>query len=170
MENLGNSLIKDNKRLHYFRLPKIQEIIDRFHLNLSIRRRKKELKQFEVALSDITACFLNRYQYKYGLVRPSVISVISKEVLKRLMETKDSDFENLKQKVTARGLTYLIIYQSCITFLNSFHNSHPTGQSSYSETLLELMQFSLDGLSHEGLKNLFTKLYSCAGSESSFFS
>lgn len=156
MENVDNSLIKGNDRLHYFRLPKIQKIIDRFHLTLSIRGRKKELKQFEVALSDIIACFLNRYQYKYGLVRPSVISLISKEVLKRLMETKDSDFEDLKQKVTAKGLTYLIIYQACITFLNSFYSTHPTGQSSYSETLLELMQFSLDGLSHEGLRNLLT--------------
>ncbi len=89
-------------------------------------------------------------------MRPSVISLISKEVFKRLMETKKNEFEDLKQKVTAKGLTYLVIYQSCIAFLNSFNTTHPTGQSSYSETLLELMQFSLDGLSHEGLRNLLT--------------
>lgn len=158
MENVDNSLIKDSDRLYYFRLPKIRKIIDRFHLNLSVRSRKKELKQFEVALSDITACFLNRYQYKYGLVRPSIISLISQEVLKRLMETKKFEFEDLKQKVTAKGLTYLIIYQSCITFLNSSHSTHPTEQSWHSETLLELMQFSFDGLSYEGLRNLHTKL------------
>ena len=153
MESTDSPFVKSDLKFFNSRPSKLQKIINRFRLILANRSRAKELKQFQIALNNINATFLNRYQFKYGYVRPSILSDINLEVLTRLMDKKNPEIEELKQKVTTTGVTYLVLYQTCISFSNSIYHSSSCEQSPHLETLLDLMQFSLDGLAFEKIKN-----------------
>lgn len=110
-----------------------------------------------MALNDINSFFLNRYGFKYGYVRPGVLADINIEVLKRIKNKSKSEMDDFKFKVTTKGLTYLVIYQTCINLMNSYHDINSSGDNPYSETLLDLIQFSLDGLNQEKLKVILGK-------------
>ena len=148
---------RENIKFWNFRFSTIRYLIDKIHLNLSIRTRRKELKQFQMTLNDINSFFLNRYEYKYGYVRPGLLADINLEVLKRIKNKSKSEMDDFKFKVTTKGLTYLVIYQTCINLINSYHDINTSGDDPYSETLLDLIQFSLDGLNQEKLKVILDK-------------
>ena len=110
-----------------------------------------------MALNDINSFFLNRYGFKYGYVRPGVLAEINLEVLKRIKNKSKSEMDDFKFTVTIKGLTYLVIYQTCINLMNSYHDINSSGDNTYSETLLDLIQFSLDGLNQEKPKVILGK-------------
>ena len=153
MKSTDSPFVKSDLKFFNFRPSKLIKIINRFRLILSNRSRDKELKQFQTALNNINATFLNSYQFKYGYVRPPILSDINLEVLTRLMDKKNPELEELKQKVTAKGVTYLVLYQTCISFSNSFYHSSSCEQNPHLEPLLDLIRFSLDGLAFEKIKN-----------------
>lgn len=157
MNSISSASQRKNIKFWNLKFSTIRNIIDNIHLNLSIRTTRKELKQFQMALNDINSVFLNRYGYKYGFVRPGILADINLEVLKRLKNKSKSEMDDFKFKVTAKGLTYLVIYQTCIHLMNSYHDINSSGDNPYSGTLLDLIQFSLDGLNQEKLTEIIVK-------------
>ena len=157
MNSISSATQRENIKFWDLRFSTIRHIIDKIHLNLSIRTRRKELRHFQMALNDINSLFLNRYGYKYGYVIPGILADINLEVLERLKNKSKSEIDDFKFKVTAKGLTYLIIYQTCINLMTSHRDINSSGDKPYSETLLDLIQFSLDGLNQEKHKEILVK-------------
>lgn len=154
VNSLDNAWQKENVRFRNARFSGIRNIIDRIQLILSDRTQKKELSQYEKVLTEITFTFLNRYEYKHGYVRPGILSDINLEVLNRLKNKTKSQMDDLKPDVTTKGLVYLLIYQSCVGLINSYYATHPSGNHPHSEALLDLIQFSLNGLNHEKVNGI----------------
>lgn len=131
----------------------IRDLIDKLKLQLSKRTQKKELRQLDAALIEITFTFLNRYEYKHGYVRPCILSEINAKVLDRLKNKTKSQLDDYKPKLTTKGLIYHLVYQTCTESMNSYHATYSVGD--HPETLLELIQFSLKGLNHEKITAVY---------------
>ena len=152
MNSLDNAWQKESVRCRIGKFSGVRDIIYRIQLILWDRIQKKELRRFEKDLNEITFSFLNRYEYKHGYVRPGILTEIKLEVVNRLKNKTKSQMDKLKPEVTTKGFVYLLIYQSCISLMNSYNTTHPSGDHPNSETLLDLIQFSLNGLNNEKIK------------------
>ncbi len=110
----------------------------------------KEKRKILKALDAISTSFLNKYEFKYGYIRPSIFNRLINEIQQRILSNDRLTTEVKEGKSDATVLAYLFLCERCQSFLCSCNNSGEEQLVSYDqEAMFDILKFSLEGLCFE---------------------
>lgn len=110
----------------------------------------KEKKKILKALEAISTSFLNKYEFKYGYIRPSIFTRLINEIQQRVLSNDRLTNEVREGKSDATVLAYLFLCERCQSFLCSCDSPDTEQLVSYDqEAMVDILKFSLEGLCFE---------------------